>query len=650
MTLNSESVFKYFRARFDPSIKKGIETSPPAWVDVKTWQKGKAVKEVMSSFQSLLAIRFACSRLFNKTHGFFDVDSDGGVPGKLTALTVMLRIIPPCFSNAEYDLSQDAIGDLEILSSTDPFKAISAEITAQYRDHKSAGIAINELLCQGFDRDGAIFTPKDVAIFMARLAGIENDCVDIYCNYGAGLYYGNAIHHAPNIRLVGNEVADKDNSWPRQFPERLDLAYKQAKYVFSRSAVLERMVTELEWATFGQDEKKSKSLLINAALNDLPFYESFSSEKSPNSLNYLLKAGYEKVVVLVPNAYLTGGRGLANSQNIFKHCVSMGLTGVIQLPVGAIGASHEAYSILEFEPGARSTKIDFRNIDFGVEDDPARLYQKADRGFGLPMRRNELNLGSITSEGGMPQASRNIRSVEDVLSRGLSHQARSKRSAQLVSFEASRFIEQKGFQDLYPDLQFAPLSDLVNIYRIQHMQSALPEDGIEYLEIGGNDIGPFGNIENGTKKYIDEISEARLEKARLKPGDLFLCIRGSVGKVCLMGPETDIPTVPNQSFVKLFFKKNPKENEINPELLFWWLNSGQCREMLASKALSQGVPRLSISDVEDMLIPVGPWAILELEYKKYNEWKKQANVSLDYAQKAQEVSFQAFNIIAKESD
>jgi hypothetical protein len=642
MTLNSDAIFKHFRARFDPSTKRGVEVGLPAWVDIKTWQKGKAVKDVLSAFQSALAIRFACSKLFNKTHGFFDVDSDGGVPGKLTALTVMLRIIPPCFSNAENDLSQDAIHDLETLSSADLYKAISAEITAQYRDNKSASAAINELLCQGFDRDGAIFTPKDVAIFMGRLAGIENDCVDIYCNYGAGLYYGNAIHHASNIRLVGNEIADTDNSWPRQFPERLDLAYREAEYAFNRSAVLERMVTELEWATFGQDEKKSKSLLINAALNDLPFYESIHSEKPRDSLDHLLKAGYKKLVVLAPNAYLTGGRGLGNSQNVFQHCVSMGLTGVIQLPAGVIGASHEAYSILEFEPGSRSTKIDFRNIDFGRESDPARLYQKADRGFGLPMRRNELNLGAITSEGGMPQASRTIRSVDDVLSHGISHPVRSKRAAQLVSFEASRFIEQKGFKDLYPHLQFVPLSDLVHIYRIQHVQSALPEDGIEYLEIGGNDIGPFGNIEGGTKKYIDVISESRLNKARLNPGDLFLCIRGSVGKVCLMGPESDIPTVPNQSFVKLTFKKNPKENEVNPELLFWWLNSVKCKEYLTSKALSQGVPRLSISDVANLDIPVGPWAILELEYKKYHEWKRDVNLALDYENKAHLTGLLAF--------
>lgn len=644
MKFNSEIVFKLFRIRFDSNVKGGAKSNPPQWIDIKTWQKGKAVKDVIGAFQSVLAIRFACSKLFEKTHGFFNVDSDGGVPGKLVALNVMLRMIPPCFSNAEHDLTHNAINDLESFAAEGQFKELSGEITAEYRDYKRANIAINELLCQGFDRDGAIFTPKDVAIFMGRLAGIESDCVDIYCDYGAGLYYGNAINRASNIRLVGNEVADKDNSWPRQFPERLDLAYKKAEYSFSRSAVLERMLTELEWATFDQNEKQSNALLINAALKDLPFYESINSEKSSDNLDHLLKAGYKKVVVLVPNAYLTGGRGLAASQNVFQHCVAMGLTGVIQLPAGVIGASHEAYSILEFEPGIKSTKIDFRNIDFGVESDPARLYQKADRGFGLPMRRNELNLSSITSEGGMPQASRNIRSVEDVRSSGISHQTRSKRQTQLVSFEASRFIEKKGFQDLFPHLQFVPLSELVSIYRVQHMQSALPEYGIEYLEIGGNDIGPFGNIDGGTKKYINEISEHRLNKASLNRGDIFLCIRGSVGKVCLMESESKAPVAPNQSFVKLSFKKNPKENETSPELLFWWLNSTECKEYLTSKALSQGVPRLSISDVENLLIPVGPSAILELEYKKYKKWNLEVKVALDYVDKAHSLSLDAFAI------
>jgi hypothetical protein len=65
--------------------------------------------------------------------------------------------------------------------------------------------------------------------------------------------------------------------------------------------------------------------------------------------------------------------------------------------------------------------------------------------------------------------------------------------------------------------------------------------------------------------------------------------------------------------------------------------------MLASKALSQGVPRLSIADVADLLIPIGPWPILELEYKKYNEWKQDVNLALDYANKAHLIGLLAFN-------
>ena len=642
MKLNSEAIYKYFRARFDMSVKGRAEATLPSWLDDKTWQKSKAAKDVVSAFQSVLAVQFACSKLFEKTHGFFNVENDAGTPGKLVALKVLLRLVPPCDSNAENSLSREAIESLELLTMNADFGALFAEIGVQLRESKKANSVIEEVICQGFDRDGAIFTPKDVSIFMGRLAGIENECVDIYCNYGAGLFFGNSIQNADRIRLVGNEVADRENLWPRQFPERLNVAYKEAEFSFNRSAVFERMLTELEWATSDRAEQKSNSLLVNAALNELPFYESLEGGLASDSLDHLLKAGYKKVVVLVPNAYLSGGRGIANSQNIFQHCVSMGLTGVIQLPMGVIGAVHEAYSILEFEPRKRSVKIDFRDIDFGVESDPARLYQRAERGFGLPMRRNELNLSAITLEGGMPQASRNVRSVEDVLSHGISNQSRSK---QLVSFEATRFIEQKGFQEIFPNLQFAPLSDLVNIYRVQHMQSALPEDGIEYVEIGGSEIGPFGNIESGIKKYIHESSRDRLNQATLEQGDVILCIRGSVGKVALMGAErSSMPIAPNQSFVKLTFKKKPKENEINPDLLFWWLNSTLSKELIASKALSQGVPRLARMDVANLLVPVGPWDVLAKEYKKYDEWKHEAVLAIEYANKAHTLGLLAFEL------
>ena len=114
--------------------------------------------------------------------------------------------------------------------------------------------------------------------------------------------------------------------------------------------------------------------------------------------------------------------------------------------------------------------------------------------------------------------------------------------------------------------------------------------------------------------------------------------------MALIGSEkTDKPIAPNQSFVKLSFKKMQRENEINPELLFWWLNSTISKELIASKALSQGVPRLSIMDVANLLIPIGPWDVLAKEYKKYDAWRREALLAIEYANKAQALGLMAFD-------
>jgi hypothetical protein len=105
-----------------------------------------------------------------------------------------------------------------------------------------------------------------------------------------------------------------------------------------------------------------------------------------------------------------------------------------------------------------------------------------------------------------------------------------------------------------------------------------------------------------------------------------------------------MPIAPNQSFVKLTFKKKPKENEINPDLLFWWLNSTLSKELIASKALSQGVPRLARMDVANLLVPVGPWDVLAKEYKKYDEWRHEAVLAIEHANKAHTLGLLAFEL------
>jgi hypothetical protein len=110
-----------------------------------------------------------------------------------------------------------------------------------------------------------------------------------------------------------------------------------------------------------------------------------------------------------------------------------------------------------------------------------------------------------------------------------------------------------------------------------------------------------------------------------------------------MDQNSDVAVAPNQSFVKLSFKQRPKEGDLNPEILFWWLNSDVCKKALESRALSQGVPRLSIMDVAELKIPVGSKQMLMLEYQKYITWKSDAMKSLEYQNRAHALRSMAFN-------
>jgi hypothetical protein len=165
----------------------------------------------------------------------------------------------------------------------------------------------------------------------------------------------------------------------------------------------------------------------------------------------------------------------------------MGLTTVIQLPTGVIGAAHEAFSVLIFEPNKKIDVIDFREIYPGSEVGPNRAYRIAERGFGMPWRKVELNIKAFVDDGGTPQQLRNRKKVSEILETGLPVQNRNKRKTNLVSFEATRFIESSLSKDLLTRFEFVRLDEIVKIYRIQHMQPAIAEEGIEYIEIGGSD-------------------------------------------------------------------------------------------------------------------------------------------------------------------
>ena len=633
MKITSEQLFKSYEQKFEYDSKQGIQRILPVWIDSKNRSSIKTAQEVVAAMQSYINLRLSCSDLFQNEQQYFDQSLAD------KAKTTISFVGGQSFgSSNSLNLLKELLSEFSKLSKTDQDKA--NEVNLYVRDLADVGQMMYEVLCQGFDRDGAEFTPLDVSELMARLAYFQENSVDVYVDHGIGIYL--SIKHKKNtkVNLVGDEYNNQHQN--KKFSERLDFAYKLAEAAIDRNSLLERLLVEMEWAV-NYDYQRSTTLLINAAKQELPFFRGENNSGITGNLNHLFDRGYKKVIALVSNNYLNGGRGLINSETIFKYCVKKGLKVVIQLPMGSIGAAHEAYSILIFEPEIKTVEIDFRAMNFGPLDDPSKLYQPAERGFGKPMRKVALLLKNITHDGLMAQVDRSILSLDDIFQRDSAQFRKIRKNFKLVSFEANRFIDTKLPANILNRFEFEKLSRLVRIYRVQHMQLGSHDSGIRYLEIGGNAIDQFGNwdVRYLTEKYVDSVSLTRLEKASLKQGNIIFCIRGAVGKVALIKENLNYTIAPNQSFVIMEIKL--EKSMIKPELLFWWFNSKVVQDYIKSNVVSAGVPRLSIFDVYDIPIPVGPSNKIEEELKKYYKWFEENLAFNKLKDRVEELSFRAFN-------
>ena len=303
MKISSEQQFKNFYTRFNYDSKKGVQQLLPEWIDSKNRQSIKVGQEVCAAIQAICNLRTACWKLLKDQQDFFDM----GAADRAKAMMGFIGLRNIGKTNSQNLLQEILISLSEIYSKN---KGIADEVAIEIRDSKPLYEFMYEIACQGFDRNGAICTPSDISELMVRLGGGPNASMDVYADYGYGLYLSAKQSSKSNINLVGNET--KENSTQRIFSERLDIAYKQAGVAIDRHSLLERMMVELEWV-LNYDYQRSDVLLINAAKNELPFFELKDDPLVKGDLNHLLALGYNKVIVLVSNAYLNGGRGFVLS-------------------------------------------------------------------------------------------------------------------------------------------------------------------------------------------------------------------------------------------------------------------------------------------------------------------------------------------------
>jgi restriction endonuclease S subunit len=254
----------------------------------------------------------------------------------------------------------------------------------------------------------------------------------------------------------------------------------------------------------------------------------------------------------------------------------------------------------------------------------------------------ELNLGAFTSEGETTQEHKSIVTGESVFTTHSFLQNQRNRN-QFISLEASRFLPKSQLPDAFRgQYQIMRLDDLVSIRRVQHIEITSDPKAILCSEISSDDINEFGILGPGKKKYVTQSSERRLENSRLMKGDILLCIRGPVGKVALVRDEPSIPLVSTQNFLRLRLRDDCESKVMTPEFLYWWLRSDLCQGLIKNFEIAAGVMRLSMRDIDELEVPVGPDELLRVEIEKYQRYDECLQEFLDYEGRVRQLAGKAF--------
>lgn len=298
------------------------------------------------------------------------------------------------------------------------------------------------------------------------------------------------------------------------------------------------------------------------------------------------RRGRRRSLCLLPNGFLFRASAL-DQQFKDRTLHQFGLDAVVGLPPGAaVRGSGVASSLLLLEPGKAADAVLMvegrgkhgrKNIN---RDDVAQIVEL--------VRRRE-NRGSTR-----------VVAFDEI-------------AANQFNLLPERYIlseDDERLQDLLGRAEAVPLGDLVEIYRAQATPAVAEGhqsvDGSTTLELSVSDLDDVGLARTPTKRLlVSEEDYFKLRKAELRPGDVLLVTKGSVGKVGYVG---DIPEdeywVANQSFAILRLRRNSPLRD--SRVLFRYLGSRTGQTLLSRLRVGATISTLQMADIKQVPILIPP--------------------------------------------
>lgn len=299
-----------------------------------------------------------------------------------------------------------------------------------------------------------------------------------------------------------------------------------------------------------------------------------------------LQEAYElathRAVVLLPTGTLYDMAEYALREELVRDNV---IDIVIQLPDQTLlGTTIPPVLVVLDKKRQQGDSITFVDASRLMKDDPTQSTKKLQLRYDFWEKLNQIVINPI-NEATCRQVSQSEIESND------------------FDLSVNRYVMGIATQKINSQKSTHPLNEVAEIVRAQTLKGEEGEDGKLFIEIGGRDINASGQI--SIQEPVKELNVAgrtrkRAEQQQLRPGDVLLISKGSIGRVALVGNNCGNNWIAGQ----VFFILRAKEHIVRPEYLYRYLSSPMVQQYLEEIASGTGIPILKANDIKYLSVPL----------------------------------------------